>query len=392
MKILNKVLTLTALAVGMSAVSAQDYELTFSNKTSTNIVDYTKTKIEGESKSASQFSGITNKAEAELLSERVDIGAMAEFTFSPIQSTDDALKENDKDGFSFELSDYDYYIEFRPIHQITLGYRSAVYAWGSYLPVWDDNLAGANFTTSEGLSVVVRPIDDLRIGAGFEPSTFGLDKKQNEDEEKVEKLKPIINLGADYNFQNLVKAGFALRNVAGSWNYNKEDDAFEERKLGFGAFVEADPIEGLVLNLGFAHNDYDGIGFALIDNLDLFSLQGENIATLGASFEQGPLTLALDTALNFKADGETDGDASYDTYIGASVGFNVTEDINVSLTGIFGIDRDSANTDKADTYIGVNPSASFTFAEHHEVGLGFQFEKAGDYSAFNFPIYYKYSF
>ena len=77
--------------------------------------------------------------------------------------------------------------------------------------------------------------------------------------------------------------------------------------------------------------------------------------------------------------------------IGAIAALDVTKVINLSVKGIIGLDRDSAENEK-DPYMAVAPSATFTLAQRHQIGLGFQYESCDNNYAYNFPVYYKYSF
>lgn len=142
------VASFVALTMGISGAFAQEFS--FSNEVSSDLV--TITKADDTEK---DFAGISEKAEFEFKSEKVDAGVMVEFTIDDYGADE---------GYGFKWTDYNYYIEFRPIHEITLAWHDDIYTTASYLPVWDDNVSTGNFG-SDGFTVVTRPYPGLRIAA-----------------------------------------------------------------------------------------------------------------------------------------------------------------------------------------------------------------------------------
>lgn len=414
MKIIAKTLLCCAAAAAVAGISfAQDnegrhYEVSFSNELSTDCVTSVKAKDDAdyEKDTGSAFAGFVEKAEAEFKSEKLDLGGSIEYTFSPVKGPEAILKDEDVDGYNFELSDYSYYIEFRPVQRVTLGWHDDVRTPGAYLPVWDDDLTLGNMTTEDGLAIIVRPVDGMRLCFGMDQSKFGLKDDDDDDNGDETKAKPIINFGADYNYNNLVHAGFAVKNVAASSAYNEDEEAWEERQLGIGVFAKVTPVEGLELYLGYSHNDYDGIGFGLVDPLERFTLQGQNVATLGATYEAGNLSLGFDAAFNFNGADDNDDDGlaqfaesdgnRYDTYFGLNVGYQIMDNLSAGITVLCAIDRDSNDDlfdDKADAYFAFAPEVAYSINANNEFTVGFNYEMAGsDYSAFSIPVKWTYSF
>jgi len=397
MKVFNavKVLGAACLFAGMAFAQEKDYEVSFSNELSTDTITYTKAKGH-EKDSATVFAGIVEKAEAGFESEKLSFSVMGEWTFEPVKSVEDALDDNDVKGNKFTLTDHDWFIEFRPIKELAIGWNDDLFVSGSSLPVWDDDIKAGNYTTNDGIAIIARPVEGLTIGAGLDQSAFSLDDDD---------FKPVINFGANYEYQDMFAAGVAVQNVAGSAIENEEGDK-ELRKLTVGVFASITAVENLTLNLGYTHNDYEGIDFGLVNPFENFNIIGQNVATLGATYEAGPLSLAADMAFNFNGADDTDEEGleafaesdenRYDAYFGLCAEYAVTEQITAGITGLVALDlssNDDVFEDKADLYFAVGPAVKYTLNDHNEFSLGVNFEKAGsDYQAINVPISWTYNF
>ncbi|MBR4385466.1 MAG: transporter [Treponema sp.] len=397
MKFAVKVLGAACLFAGLAFAQEKDYEVSFTNELSTDTITSVKAKGFGaEKNSATVFAGIVEKAEAGFESEKLSFSVMGEWTFQPVKTVEDALDDNDVKGNQFILTDHDWFIEFRPIKELAIGWNDDLFVSGSSLPVWDDDIKAGNYTTNDGIALIARPVEGLSIGVGLDQSAFGLD---NED------FKPVINLGANYSYQELFAVGVAIRNVAGSTVFD-DDDNEEARKLTFGAFASITAVENLVLNVGFTHNDYEGIDFGLVDPFEMFNILGQNVATLGATYEANGLSLAADVAFNFNGADDTDEEGleafaeadgnRYDAYFGLCAEYAITEQITAGLTGLVALDlssNDDVFEDKADLYFAVGPAVKYAFNDHNEFSVGVNFEKAGsDYQAMNIPLSWTYNF
>ncbi|MBO4386963.1 MAG: transporter [Treponema sp.] len=397
MKFAVKVLGAACLFAGMAFAQEKEYEVSFSNELSTDTITYAK--AEGHEKdSATVFAGIVEKAEAGFESEKLSFSVMGEWTFQPVKTVEDALDDQDVKGNQFTLTDHDWFIEFRPISQFAIGWNDDLFVSGSSLPVWDDDIKAGNYTTNDGLALIARPVEGLSIGVGLDQCSFGLDKPKD-------KFKPLINFGANYSYQELFAAGVAVQNVAGSSVLDDEGNE-EERKLTFGVFASITAVENLTLNLGYTHNDYEGIDFGLVDPFEMFNIVGQNVATLGATYEAAGLSLAVDAAFNFNGADDTDKEGlsqfaeadgnRYDAYFGLCAEYAITEQFTAGVTGLIALDlssNDDAFEDNADLYFAIGPAVKYAFNDHNEFSLGVNFEKAGsDYQAMNIPLSWKYNF
>ena len=392
MKVFNavKVLGAACLFAGMAFAQEKDYEVSFSNELSTDTITYTKAKGH-EKDSATVFAGIVEKAEAGFESEKLSFSVMGEWTFEPVKSVEDALDDNDVKGNKFTLTDHDWFIEFRPIKEFAIGWNDDLFVSGSSLPVWDDDIKAGNYTTNDGIALIARPVEGLTIGAGLDQGSFGGDDDD---------YKPIINFGANYEYQDMFAAGVAVQNVAGS---SVDGD---KRKLTVGAFASITAVENLTLNLGFTHNDYEGIDFGLVNPFENFNIIGQNVATLGATYEANGLSLAADAAFNFNGADDTDEEGltqfaeadenRYDAYFGLCVEYAITEQFTAGVTGLVALDlssNDDVFADKADLYFAVGPAVKYALNDHNEFSVGVNFEKAGsDYQAMNIPLSWTYNF
>ncbi|MCR5317209.1 MAG: transporter [Treponema sp.] len=397
MKVFNavKILSAACLFAGIAFAQEKDYEVSFSNELSSDTITYTKAKGH-EKDSATVFAGAVEKAEASFESEKLSLGVMGEWTFEPVKSVEDALDDNDVKGNQFTLTDHDWFIEFRPIKELAIGWNDDLFVSGSSLPVWDDDIKAGNYTTNDGIAIIARPVEGLTIGAGLDQSAFSLDDDD---------FKPVINFGANYEYQDMFAAGVAVQNVAGSAIENDDGDK-ELRKLTVGVFASITAVENLTLNLGYTHNDYEGIDFGLVNPFENFNIIGQNVATLGATYEAGPLSLAADMAFNFNGADDTDEEGleafaesdenKYDAYFGLRAEYAVTEQITAGVTGLVALDlssNDDVFEDKADLYFAVGPAVKYALNDNNEFSLGVNFEKAGsDYQAINVPISWTYNF
>lgn len=394
MKVFNavKVLGAACLFAGVVFAQEKDYEVSFSNELSTDTITYTKAKGH-EKDSATVFAGIVEKAEAGFESEKLSFSVMGEWTFEPEKSVEDALDDNDVKGNKFTRTDHDWFIEFRPIKEFAIGWNDDLFVSGSSLPVWDDDIKAGNYTTNDGIALIARPVEGLTIGAGLDQCAFGGDDDD---------YKPVINFGANYEYQDMFAAGVAVQNVAGS---SVDGD---KRKLTVGAFASITAVENLTLNLGYTHNDYEGIDFGLVNPFENFNIIGQNVATLGATYEANGLSLAADAAFNFNGADDTDEEGltqfaeadenknRYDAYFGLCVEYAITEQFTAGVTGLVALDlssNDDVFADKADLYFAVGPAVKYALNDHNEFSVGVNFEKAGsDYQAMNIPLSWTYNF
>ena len=320
---MKKILIGAVAALAFTGVAfAQEVTVAFENELSSDIVSI--------SDGSAEFAGFSNQVTVELESEKVNAGVSLITEFG----------KNDDDKFG--LTDYEIesaYVEFTPVEMLSIDFNSDCFTPGSYLPVADDNVGNGDIGSK--LAVIVRPIENLSVGAGINlPSVFG------ESEDKVD-----INAGVDYTTESF-SVGAALRSPINN--------------LGFGVFGSYTGVENLTVNLGFSYND------------DFCDVAG-NLLTLGASYEFSIITLNLDCVTNFGADGN-------DLYSGLGIEASVTDSLTIAAQGTINMDFE----DTSSTVSAIEASAAYAFG-NHELSAGVAVEIA-DSTAISFPISYKYSF
>lgn len=347
MKKMVKALVASTAMFAMGASVFAQVEIDAYNKIESNIVNIT---IPADSSAKTDFAGITDTAHVELKSAKVDALIEAKTGFGIKES----LEKYNYGLLAIEVSDY--YVEFRPIELLTIGFHNGVHVAGDYLPILDDRVSAGNFGSSL-LSLVVRPVTGLRIGAALEDmATFGLDN-----------VKPGLNFGADYQYGDLGSLGFAVRNVLASDNNGW--------KGTFGVYAQFAKLanKGLdYVNLGFASND-----------AGVKDIKG-NILSLGSSYTNGDFNVLLDFVTNFEADkaGEKD------VYLAVKPNYGITDDISVALK--FSVVGSYAENSSAD--IVINPSVAYSLGNSaFEAGVKVELETKGS-TTISFPVSWKYSF
>ncbi len=304
---MKKVLAIAAAA--LLALGAFAQEVSFENDLFTDTV---KIKNDGVS-----FPGIGDEVIVDFTSDRVDFGVDATSAYFLSQST-----------FSLVDWDFDWYVEFRPVQMLTLGFHDPVFTTGSYLPVEDDNIATGNFATENGFALIVRPVNGLRIGTGLD---FGYDLAGDN------KQNPDISFGFDYmvssNDSDLVAFGASVRDVA-----NDSRSA--------GAYVSFVGLEGAEINLGYTWNDADGME----------DVAGTNLVSLGATYAEGAFSCKFDFVTDFAGSG-------YDMYAGLLAGYKFADNFGADFR--FRAWADFNN--ETSTTIDFRPRAKFFIGE--EQGL-----------------------
>lgn len=319
---MKKMLIGAVSALAFAGVAfAQEVTVAFENELSSDVVSV--------SDGSAEFAGFANQVTVELESEKVNAGVSLITAFG-------------KDDDNFGLTDYEIdsaYVEFTPVEMLSIDFNSDCFTPGSYLPVADDNVGNGDIGSK--LAVIVRPIENLSVGAGINlPSVFG------ESEDKVD-----VNAGVDYTTESF-SVGAALRSPINN--------------LGFGVFGSYTGVENLTVNLGFSYND------------DFCDVAG-NLLTFGASYEFSIIKLNLDCVTNFGADGN-------DLYSGLGIEASVTDSLTLAAQGTINMDFE----DTSSTVSAIEASAAYTVG-NHELSAGVAVELA-DSVSFSFPVSYKYSF
>jgi len=306
------------------AAFAGEVTVEFENKISSDVV----TIKDGNS----EFAGIKEQVTAELSTEKVDVGVSLITYF------------NKDDNDNFGLTEYEFdkaYVELKPVDWLGITFNRKVFTEGSYLTIWDDNIANGDIGSNLGL--FVRPVENLTIGAGVNvPSVFA-----NEAENKFD-----FTAGVDYT-TDVFSVGVTLRNPVNN--------------LGFGIFGSYKGVEGLTVNVGFAYNDE-------------FAEHKGNLITLGAVYEFSIFALALDHVTTL-------GKENSYMYSALCLETAVTENwiIETQLTTNLNL-----SDSKAAEFI---PELGAAYVNgNHKIRAGVAVTIADETAAVSFPVYYKYSF
>ncbi len=318
--------------------AAGDSSVSFYNKVKSDIVNI----ADGDA----SFAGIEEEVDIEYLSEKLDFWVNASTSANIILD----VNSNGDDYKYFGITNWepDWYVEYRPWKIVTIFWHDFIPCAGAYLPVEDDSVGAGNLG-STGLGLCLRPIDGLRIAAGFDfPSTFG-----------KEGVGPKMNFGVDYAFGELFSIGATARDVA--------NDA-----RSFGFYASLNPIEGLAFTLGYATIDADGI----------IDIAGKNLISFGTSYGTGPFWAGFDLVTNC---GEGTGD--YDLYLGTDIAYSFNDNWAADLYAIAEFDFDIDSTNPT---IVINPNVTYTTG-NHAFAAGIEFYICGG-TNISFPVSWKYSF
>ncbi len=352
-----------ALALFSATAFAQaTVELT--NELSSDITAFRNGKAynDGESGSDADFAGIEENVIVTFTSEKVD--AELDVTF--------ILDDWNDENLGVQWDDISWYVEFRPIEMIALGFHEDIYAEGSYLPIYDDNLAPANLG-STGFTVAVMPIEGLKIAvtAPFEYDEF-INYFDGRDEDG-EKMMFNFGLGAEYAFGELFTIGAAVQ------------DIIDNDERSFGVFASLKPLseQDLVFRAGYSYSKLKDTGFDDLSISEDFGIAGENVINFSAEYSIEALSLAAEFVTNTNAD-----DSDFDMYFAVFAQYEFTESIGANITGKFLFDLSS---DGEDPVIGVNPNVFYVLG-NHTFSAGLNFETCGGDTFFSIPLVWNYSF
>lgn len=402
--------TVLAAAALSSALFAADKskksEIAFSNELSSDIVHHIGPRDDSHD-SHTAFAGIKENVVADYQGKIIKVGADATLTMSDANNT-----WNDDDDLPFLISDWDadWYVEFNPFKVVGFGFSDELYTPGSYLPVWDGNINAGNYSTN-GFSVLIRPIDELTFGAGFDVPAKWFGSGDYKDANAYE-----IALGVDYEMKDTFAIGGSLRHIG-------TDDAFQ-----VGAYVSLMMIDNLTLNIGFTHSDdgdagLDNVTFlepygywteddGWVSYIDATGIYGENILSAGAQIDLKNFTLLADAAFNFDGDYRNAkgykanlwNGAGYDFYTAVDFIFGLTDKLTLDIKGLFLADfgdntvwsAKNADWRKLDPTVGVYPKIVFDLNDHHKFSAGIKLQTCFDsdygYTEFALPVSWKYTY
>ena len=366
-------------AAALLSVSAFAQSVEFTNELSSDVATIRKGKVynDGEDETTKDFAGLEENVVATFTSEKVD--AELDVTFI----LDDW---NDK-NFGFAWDDVSWFVEYRPVEKIALGFHEDVWLEGSYLPIYDDNVALGNLG-SEGFTVAATPIEGLKLAVTvpFGEGDDGVNYFTRKDEDD-ETVKLNIGFGAEYAFEEMFTIGAAVSNVADSDN------------RGFGVYAMLKPLaeQDFVIRAGYAYSkaqediveDDEVVGTAYTSGIDDLSIS-EDFGVFGKSLFNVSVEYSLD-ALSFTAEtlfNTDDKNSEYDMYFAACVGYELSESLSADVTGKFLFDKTS---DGEEPVIGVNPNVAYTFG-NHTFSAGLNYETCDGDSFISIPLSWSYSF
>lgn len=366
-------------AAALLSVSAFAQSVEFTNELSSDVATIRKGKVYngGEDETTKDFAGLEENVVATFTSEKVD--AELDVTFI----LDDW---NDK-NFGFAWDDVSWFVEYRPVEKIALGFHEDVWLEGSYLPIYDDNVALGNLG-SEGFTVAATPIEGLKIAVTvpFGEGDDGVNYFTRKDEDD-ETVKLNIGFGAEYAFEEMFTVGAAVSNVADSDN------------RGFGVYAMLKPLaeQDFVIRAGYSYSKAEGeiteddevVGKYYENKIDDLSIS-EDFGVFGKSLFNVSVEYSLD-ALSFSAEtlfNTDDKNSDYDMYFAACVGYELSESLSADVTGKFLFDNSSNG---AEPVIGVNPNVAYTFGSH-TFSAGLNYETCDGDSFISIPLSWSYAF
>lgn len=409
---------LVAFASTFSLAFAEGTEISFSNKIyEEDVIAEHKSKDysdDGKASTKTDFPAIKNKMEVEITSEKVDALVAAIV----------AIDDYDEKHFGVTGKIDDWYIEFRPIHPITLGMHTSIYADGSYLPVYDDNI-GAGDIGSSGFTMTYRPSalkDALRISFTV-PFEFDGDdvnwlngKKEtlDGDGEPYENEKLKFGLGAIYN-HDFFNIGVAVQNVVDEKydTVNKDGDSrhqYWRRQLGVYAALPTlfGNVEGLTIGGGIAKTWADtdkgeDREVAFDDLTEYGGIDYETLVNGFLTYETDAFTLSAEALYNCGTDTELQiGDPLlvWDFYSAASLSFTIAEKLTATVTGkvLMDLKGNEANKaflsgkDKAENAYGAGFALEYEVNDNNTVGAEFDIDTFDGNWKIKAPVYWEYHF
>lgn len=350
---------LPLLFVGFS-LSAQTVE--FTSELSSDVASIKKGGSYGADGTETDFAGIEENAVVLFTSERLDAGIDVTFIL------DDWNGRN----FGVAWDDIDWFVEFRPVEKLSLGFHEDIYSDGSYLPIYDDNLSTGNFG-SDGFTVIFRPIDGLSVSAtapfGGEDDVNFFSGKNEDDSD----MKFNVGFGISYAWGELFSAGASVQ------------DAADSDQRAFGIFAQVAPLaeQELVIRAGYSYSKEKAAGFDDLSISEEFGVFGENLLSAAAEYSAGAFGVAAEILANLD-----DKDSDYDLYVACTAAYDFTESFTANVTGILLVDNSS---DGQKPVIGVNPNIGYVYG-NHSFEAGINYETVDGDTFISFPLTYTYSF
>ncbi len=364
MKKTLKAFAVTAAFLAAGACAFAETSVNAYNKISSGIVNITSPK---DGDTTTKFDGIKNKSHVELTSDRVDglIEITTSLTAGSYSGTSIAgVTITDSTGyFGLTQSVSDYYIEFRPIDLVTIGFHDGIPTAGAYLPYYDDSLSAGNMGSD--LVLCLRPIEGLRISGGVDLPLKVFTADSYKDSNVVD-----ANFGIDYAYNDFGAFGVAVRNVAAKTTDSNGNKVWDGT-LGVYASLTEFADKGLsFVNVGFALNADNDVG---VDG---------NILSVGSCYTNGALTVALDFVTNFEAEGDKD------LYFALCPTYGLTDAITLG----FGFSTLASYAEDSNASLNFYPFVDYVIGNNKfEAGVNVAITTNTETSV-SIPVYWKYTF
>ncbi len=344
---------IVALFAGLFTISAFAQTISFSNKVSSDVVEIGIT----EDGTSVDFAGIKNYTTAEYTSKKLNIGLKMSFWAfngedTVLNKTYPYLAVGQKGNvYGIGWNADDYWIEFRPVELVGIGFHKAYNVAGSYLPVEDSEIDASNIGSDFG--VFIRPIENLTFGAGLDfVSVFG-----GYDDYHA---NPYLNTGVEYVMDDVFGFGVSFRNFIN-----------DSRSIGIYASFMA--IDNIVINAGFTLNGE-------------FADVSGNLISVGFMFEKDELAINADLVFDVDADDH----AGLDFYTGAEVSYQISAPLTIGVVGTFKNDFEYEDGVGEHVVFGINPYVNYRVNKHNVLSAGINIEIADD-TAITLPVYWKYT-
>ena len=235
----------------------------------------------------------------------------------------DAHGTLNSDDLSWSFWGVDWDFRFSPFDIVDFYLNTDVHVVGSYLPARDTHWGASNLG-SDGLAIITKPIDGLRI-SGAIPFGYAVSSTPNYMNAEYEDYwlytgqashaRPGIqgdegyrfrlDLGADYTLSSgLFGAGLKINDIINA-GY---------RQYGIYAGLN---LGALSANLGYNLNENYNNGFNPFDD-ELIRIGGKQFIAGGVSFTAGDLKLMVDALSNLSKK-----ESVYDLYAGAKVAYDL---------------------------------------------------------------------
>lgn len=345
-----------ALLLGSAAFAQAntDYELpegfSFKNVVSSDVItlknSFSDSTDYDKNSWRSEFGGLEEKLEINYNSEKIGFQFAPKVKIGEVSSQNglDSLAKLDHDDTGIFYSGMDWNFRFSPFDSIDIFLKSGNGTPGAGMMV-AGNSAGAGDLGSDGLTIMAKPIDGLKLAATV-PFTFGVVSEadffnaEKEDdpnylvsgkEEKIGKIKFDLGLGAEYAFANLFTVG-------ATWK-----DVLDASNMTAGVYFDITAIQNVNVHVGytFAKNgnsyNFTNIGTGKLND-KYARIFGQHFVNASAKVAIADFTVAADVGFNLMTN-----QSLYDLYAGLSVGYDlVPGKFNIGLASYVGLDLGTA--------------------------------------------------